>query len=97
MIALRLAVKALGIATGFLLIGYGFTIKYADRYDAVSDRYATAISTVGLLLVLVATAGAVAWTRWGLAIEGTAYVSGLVGGTWAFRRITTHQQRYSEA
>ncbi|EMA42670.1 hypothetical protein [Halococcus saccharolyticus] len=97
MIDLRLAVKALGIVAGFLLIGYGFAIRGAPRYDTVSDRYASAISSVGLILVLVATGGFFAGTRLSLALEGGGYLTGLIGGTWAFRRIANHQKRYEEA
>lgn len=97
MIDLRLSVKALGILAGFLLIGYGFAIAKAPRYEQVDDRYASAISTVGLITLLVATGGFFAGTLVNLALEAAGYATSIVGGTWALRRIENHKPRYEEA
>ena len=94
---LRTTVKAVGILAGFLLIGYGFVLAGVSRYDEVSNRYASAISSVGLILVLVATGGFFAGTRFSLALEAAGYAVGGIGGTWAFRRITTKKQRFEKA
>lgn len=94
---LRAAVKTLGVLAGFLLIGYGFAIAKLSRYEQVHDRYARRISTVGVVLILVATGGFVDGTRTALVLEGGGYAVGMVGGTWMFRRIANHQQRYEEA
>ncbi|WP_273835153.1 hypothetical protein [Halococcus sp. PRR34] len=94
---LRLSVKLLGILAGFLLLGYGFALAGRPEYDDVSDRYASRISTVGLILVLVATGGFLAGSLISLVLEGAAYVVGIVGGTIVYRRITHNQSHYEKA
>lgn len=93
----RLAVKMIGVVAGFLLIGYGFVIAGAGRYDTVANRYASRLSTVGLAIVFVAAGGFLAGSWAALAFEAAGYLALGVGGTVAFRRIATHQQRYEEA
>ena len=97
MIGLRPIVKTLGVLAGFLLIAYGFAIAGLPRYDDVSNRYASAISSVGLILVLVATGGFFAGSRFSLGLEASGYVVGLIGGTWAFRRIANNKQHFEKA
>ncbi|WP_435075972.1 hypothetical protein [Halococcus sp. AFM35] len=97
MIELRPTVKALGVLAGFLLIAYGFAIAGLPRYDTVSNKYASAISSVGLVLVLVATGGFFAGSRISLALEASGYAVGGIGGTLAFRRIANNQQRFEQA
>lgn len=93
---LRTTVKALGILAGFLLIGYGYVIAGADRYDDISNKYAASISTVGVILVLVATGGFFT-SRVSLGLEAAGYIIGLGGGTWSFWHIANNQQHFERA
>lgn len=97
MLDLQLSIKALGLLAGFLLMGYGFAIAGMGRYAMVSNKYASGISTVGLVVILVATGGFLAGSALSLALEGAGYLLAGFGGTLAFRRIANNQQRFEQA
>ena len=89
-------VKTIGILVGFLLFLYAFAIAKLVRFERVSDRYASAFATVGLLVVLVASGG---FTRppanYGLELAG--YLVAVVGATVAFWRIADKKSHFEEA
>lgn len=93
----RLMVKTLGAVAGFLLIGYGFVLAGAGRYDPVSNRYASRLATAGLALVFVALGGFLAGSLTALVLEGTGYLAAGLGGTLVFRRMANNKHRYEKA
>lgn len=90
------SVKTLGICVGILLFAYAIALAKLDRYAKVSDKYASAFSTVGLAVVLVASGG---FTRppINLLAEVAGYLALAAAGTFAIWRIDNHQQRYQRA
>ena len=89
-------VKFAGFAVGALLFAYALLIAKAGRYGDVSDKYASAFSTVGLVIITVAAGG---FTRppINLVLEAGGYVIAAVFGTVAFRRIANNQRLFKRA
>lgn len=89
-------IKAVGLLVAVILFGYALAIAYSSRYDRVSNKYASAFSTVALVVFLVALGGFFGPPT-NRVVELAGYAIAIGGGSFAFARITQHKDRFRRA
>lgn len=86
-------VEWLGILSGVLLMGYGIALAKIDRYEDVDDWFATGFSTVGFVLILVATNYVIPLYLLSLSLRAVGYLVAAGVGTYAFIALTRSPPR----
>ena len=88
-------VETLGMAAGILLLLYGVVLAKLPRYEPVDDWWAWAFSTVGFVLVLIATNYVLPLYVVSLSLRLVGYLLAAVMGTVGFLTLTRRPDRFN--
>lgn len=90
-------IKSIGFGVGILLFAFGVVIWRHDRYQKIDDFYASAFTTAGLIIMLIANPAILRTEGVSLALEASGYLLAAGYGARSFMRITRNKDKFADA